>query len=50
MIMASSGFQAYPTAYETLYHGKPFTCATTTGEVFAAVPPPVAVIIDVLIA
>jgi hypothetical protein len=41
-------FQSYPAAYETLYHGKPFTCATT-GEVFDAVPPPVAVILDVRI-
>ncbi|KIM47390.1 glycosyltransferase family 1 protein [Hebeloma cylindrosporum] len=39
-------FQSYPAAYETLYHGRPFTCATT-GEVFDAVPPPVAVIMDV---
>ena len=39
---------SYPAAYETLYHGKPFTCATT-GEVFDAVPPPVAVFLDVRI-
>ncbi|KIM47391.1 glycosyltransferase family 1 protein [Hebeloma cylindrosporum] len=38
-------FQSYPVAYETLYHGKPFTCATT-GEVFDALPPPVAVVLD----
>jgi len=46
--MFKASFQSYPAAYETLYHGKPFTCATT-GEVFDAVPPPVAVIIDVRI-
>jgi hypothetical protein len=40
--------QTYPAAYETLYQGKPLTCATT-GEVFDAVPPPIAVIIDVRI-
>ena len=39
-------FQSYPVAYETLYRGRPFTCATT-GEVFDAIPPPVAVILDV---
>jgi len=39
-------FQSYPAAYETLYRGRPFTCATT-GEVFDAIPPPVAVILDV---
>ncbi|KIM47087.1 glycosyltransferase family 1 protein [Hebeloma cylindrosporum] len=38
-------FQSYPGAYETLYHGRPFTCATT-GKVFDAMPPPVAVILD----
>ena len=39
-------FQSYPAAYETLYHARPFTCATT-GEVFDALPPPDAVILDV---
>ena len=40
--------QTYSAAYETLYQGRPLICATT-GEVFDAVPPPVAVIIDVCI-
>ena len=41
-------FQSYPAAYKTLYRGRPITCATT-GEVFDALPPPVAVILDVRI-
>ena len=41
-------FQSYPVAYETLYHSRPLTCATT-GEVFDVIPPPTAVILDVCI-
>jgi hypothetical protein len=44
--MFKAYIQSYPAAYETLRDGKPFTCVTT-GEVFDAVPPPVAVILDV---
>ncbi|KIM38967.1 glycosyltransferase family 1 protein [Hebeloma cylindrosporum] len=43
--LSMSSSESYPAAYETLYRGRPFTCATT-GEVFDAVPPPVAVVID----
>ncbi|KIM38975.1 glycosyltransferase family 1 protein [Hebeloma cylindrosporum] len=43
--MFTASFQSYPAAYETLYRGRPFTCATT-GETFDAVPPPVAIVID----
>ncbi|KAJ7161848.1 UDP-Glycosyltransferase/glycogen phosphorylase [Mycena crocata] len=35
----------YPTAYETLFRGDAIKCST--GTVFAAVPPPTAVIVDV---
>ena len=44
--MAKACSEFYPAAYETLYQGRPITCATT-GEIFDAVPPPVVVIIDV---
>ena len=44
--LSTLSFQSYPAAYETLYHSRPFTCATT-GKVFDALPPPVAVILDV---
>ena len=43
-----SFFQSYAAAYETLHHSRPLTCAVT-GEVFDAIPPPNAVILDVRI-
>jgi hypothetical protein len=36
---------AYPAAYQTFYHAKPFTCSAT-GTMFDAVPAPCAVILD----
>jgi hypothetical protein len=38
--------ESYPAAYDTLLQAKPITCATS-GITFAAVPAPVAVIMDV---